>query len=362
MALGSVTTYAMVQATVRALYGELLSEATLQEMVAATDYGALLTLLSDTVYGPYLELERQLLTPRRAAYQLRKRLAAVYKKLIDITPEPGRRLILGLWRLFEVDNLKATLRGIEHDASWDHVRYLLFPMHAYTSITPQLMRQMVEADDIPAALSYLERTPYYDLLSHAVDRYRQEANLFPLEVTLDLDYRRNLWKQIFALRGKDREESRRILGTVLDLDNLLWAIRYRVYHHLSPQEIVNYTLSEGYRLRNEHILSIANGEDISAVVAEVYPEIEVPDDLSKSTGAALETLEYNFQRYIVRLCRRTFLGDPFHLGLPLAYLLLSEHEIKNLTAIIEAKAAHLPPALLGRVLDIIAISPEGEQI
>ncbi len=361
MAIDNIGTYARVQATVRALYADLLSEKTFRDLVSAPDYDALLSQLSDTAYGSYLELDHSLLTPRRAAYQIRLHLADIYRKLIGIMPEPSRQLILGLWRLFEVDNLKATLRGIEHSASWDQVRHLLFPMERYTSVTVPMMQRMVAASDISNALSYLKETSYYDSLSHALSRYQQEQSLFPLEVALDLDYRRDLWKGIFSLQGKDREESLRILGTVLDLDNLLWAIRYRVYHHLSSQEIVNYTISEGYRLHDEHILAIAKGQDIKQVVADVYPEIELPEGLSETSGPALETLEHNFQHYIVLICRRTFLGNPFHIGLPLAYLLLSEHEVKDLIALIEVKAANLPKKMLGRVLDSIVVSQEGAQ-
>jgi vacuolar-type H+-ATPase subunit C/Vma6 len=34
---------------------------------------------------------------------------------------------------------------------------------------------------------------------------------------------------------------------------------------------------------------------------------------------------------------------PFHIGIPAAYLLLTEMEIQDLTLLLEAKSAHLPP-------------------
>jgi vacuolar-type H+-ATPase subunit C/Vma6 len=36
-----------------------------------------------------------------------------------------------------------------------------------------------------------------------------------------------------------------------------------------------------------------------------------------------------------------FVGDPFHIGLPLAYLVLSDLEIQDLTVLIEAKSAQV---------------------
>jgi len=45
-------------------------------------------------------------------------LGVIYGKLIRFTPEPGRDLILELWRLYEIDNLKAVLRGIASGATY----------------------------------------------------------------------------------------------------------------------------------------------------------------------------------------------------------------------------------------------------
>ena len=40
--------------------------------------------------------------------------------------------------------------------------------------------------------------------------------------------------------------------------------------------------------------------------------------------------------------RAAFVGDPFHIGIPIAYLVLSEYEVKDLTVLIEAKATGIP--------------------
>jgi vacuolar-type H+-ATPase subunit C/Vma6 len=34
-----------------------------------------------------------------------------------------------------------------------------------------------------------------------------------------------------------------------------------------------------------------------------------------------------------------FIGDPFHIGIPLAYLLLSDFEVQDLIVLIEAKSS-----------------------
>jgi len=350
MSVQEVSAYSLVHATVRALYSTMLAPETWSALVEAQDFDAVLTVLSKTVYGPYLQIERQELTPRRAVYQIRWHLADAYEKIIRLTPDPGQQLLLQLWRLYEVDNLKATLRGVETGASWNQVRHLLCPMTRYITLTTADMEKMIQSGDMARAIERIRHTSYYDTLVHALERYQEERNLFPLEVALDLDYYRGLWQSINQLAGIDHEQTLRVVGTVLDVDNLLWAVRYRVYHHLSEQEIINYTLPFGYQVRDEDIRAIAAGADIAQVVRRIYPDAEVPPLISG--GGGLATLELSLQRHIVKTCHAAFIGYPFHVGIPAAYLLLNEHEIRNLTVLIEAKASHLPPEMFASMLEI----------
>jgi V/A-type H+/Na+-transporting ATPase subunit C len=342
MSIRSVSAYSLVQATVRALHSMMLTPETWATLLQADDYDTVLTTLSKTVYGPYLRLERQALTPRRAVFQIRGHLVAVYERLIALTPEPGRQLLHQLWRIYEVDNLKATLRGVENGASWDRVRFLLAPMIRMAVLTTADMEAMIRSGNMARAIERTRHTPYYDSLSHAFERYQKEQNLFPLEVALDLDYRRSLWHAMDELQGPDREQARRLAGTVLDADNLLWAIRYRVYHHLSEQEIINYTLPFGYQVHDNDIRAIARGADIAEVVDRIYKGDDHPAELSfEDPRAGLQALEHALAQLVVKRCHATFLGDPFHIGLPIAYLLQNEQEIRNLISVIEAKASRL---------------------
>jgi vacuolar-type H+-ATPase subunit C/Vma6 len=351
--------YALVNATVRALYSMLLEPEIWNALIQAQNFDAVLSILSKTVYGPYLQIDRQALTPRRTVYQISWHLADVYRKIIRLTPEPGRELLIQLWRLYEVDNLKAVLRGVETGASWQQVRYLLHPIpDQHVTLTESDMETVLHSEDMATAIQHIHHTPYYDTLAHALERYQTEKNLFPLEVALDLDYRRQLWQTVNQLKGLDHEKALHIVGTLIDIDNLLWAIRYRVYHHLSMEEIINYTLPFGYRAHDADIRAIAEGADIRQVVQRIYPELTLPSDWTKSpadvpSDQGPPALEQALAHHVIKLCRKTFhQGYPFHLGTPLAYLQINEHEIKDLTVLIEAKASRLPKDIFMPMLEI----------
>jgi V/A-type H+/Na+-transporting ATPase subunit C len=173
-------------------------------------------------------------------------------------------------------------------------------------------------------------------------RYNAEQNLFPLEVALDLNYWRKLWSQVSRLSGLDRTMALRVIGSLIDMNNLMWAIRYRVYHQLSEEELINYTLPFGYRVHDEDIRSIAAGADIAQVVQRIYPDLRDVDTLLQNPREGLPKLELILQRHLMDACRAAFSGDPFQIGVPLAYLILSQLEIQDLTVLIEAKSANLP--------------------
>jgi len=350
MSVREVSAYARVQAIVRARYSTLLNANVWAAMIECRDLAALISLLSKTAYTSYLQIASEQLTARRTVYQLRRRLARDFETLIDVIPAPGRRVVVSLWHSYEVDNLKAALRGVENNASWDQVRHLLSPMAKSITLTRADLERMVRSAGVAQAIERSAHTSYYATLVHALERYQSERNLFPLEVALDLEHRRGLWSSVQLLSGRDHREAMRLVGTMLDNDNLLWALRYRVYHQLSEQEIVNYTLPFGYRVRDGDIRAIAAGEDVRQIILRLYPQLgDVGRFTDPSTGG-LMALEHHLLERLMELCRATFAGNPFHIGLPIAYLILCENEIRNLTTIIEAKASQLAPRVFEPLL------------
>jgi V/A-type H+-transporting ATPase subunit C len=256
--------YAAINARVRVMYSTLLTRQEMANLYEVPDFNTLVGLLRQTAYEPYLEKAKDKdLTPRRAVFLLRNRLADAYISIIPMLPEHCRHLVTHLLRYYELSNVKAVLRGIANQATWEKVRFVLLPLGSKSVIPAQ---EMVEAGTITAAVEMLAGTPYYETLSHAMKRYSAEQSLFPLEVALDLNYWREIWHDVNHLPAEDRKEAMHILGALVDMNNLMWAIRYRVYHNLSEEELINYTLPFGYKVQDEDIRSIAAGADIAQVV------------------------------------------------------------------------------------------------
>lgn len=340
------TPYAAVHTTARALYADLLTPEQLALLNRAPDLSTLLAQLTTTPYGPYLNIARQLLTPRRIVYQLRLRLAAVYAKLLHFAPTPARALLTELWRLYEVDNLKAVLRGITRNATWREVRFLLAPMPHHTALPLNALLRLLETGNMERAIERLRGLPtYFKPLTAALPRYRVEGTVFPLEIALDLEYRRALWQRMRQLPAADRAQALPLLGFLLDVDNLLWALRFRFYQHLTPEEIINYTLAEHEQLPPDTIRAIALGAEVETVIRRAvgqFPAVQALQISRQGTelppGTWLPALEQALAAELYARCRRYFLGPLFHIGAPLAYVILAEAELRDLTALIERLA------------------------
>jgi V/A-type H+-transporting ATPase subunit C len=340
--------YAGINARVRARYSTQLSTEQWAELAAAPDLAALIDLLRRSPYGPYLaEGAEGALTPRRAVYLIEGQMAEAYRTVIRTAPRQTCALLTLLYRNFEVANLKAVLRGIVSQAAWLQVKYVLFPFGPGTVLPAE---PMLTTRSIEAAIELLRGTPYYDTLLHALKRYQTEQGLFPLEVALDLSYWREIWEAIHRLAKPDRIQALRIVGAWLDVNNLMWAIRYRVYYGLSPEELINYTLPWGYEVRDADIRAIAGGTDIVPIVQRIYPKAANIAELLAEPRQGLPALEVQLQRHVRVQCHKALIGYPFHIGVPLAYLVLKKMEIQDLTVLLEAKASRTPPEVFRNYL------------
>jgi V/A-type H+/Na+-transporting ATPase subunit C len=345
--MGGVADYAAISARVRAKYAELLTPQDMVRLSESPDFISLFSTLRGTAYGPYLEgLKDKDINPRRVIIQVKRKLADAYYSVIQMAPVQTRPLVKQLYRYYEIGNLKAILRsivsvftGTTEIGLWERVRDVLFPLGSNTVLPAQ---EMVESGSVATAVDLLHGTPYEETLSFAMKRYSAEQNLFPIEVALDLSFWRRLWSEAQRLTGQDREHSVRIIGSLLDMNNLMWAIRYRVYHKLSEEEIINYTLPFGYRVKDSDIRAIAAGADIASVINRIFPGIPDVNALLENPQAGLPKLEVLLKREIMKQCLAAFVGSPFHIGLPLAFLILHDFEIQDLIVLIEAKSSGLP--------------------
>lgn len=336
--------YAAVYAKVHARLGQLLDSKAWEDLLSAPDLERFLHRLAGTLYQDVVEHvrtehEQEVIGVAILERALRGHLARAFLRPLTFLSGRPRDLLEWRWRRFELGNLKAVLRAVERDVPPGEARATLVPLEPVSELE---WDDLVEAESVPGVVDQLSGTFYGAALQPALDRYRDGGPLLVLEVRLDLAYYRRLLEMIEDLRGRDRKEAERFLGTLIDGQNVLWAFRYRVYYGLSPEEILNYCLHRGVKVDVETIRWIAQGARVVDVLRDVWGEELTGLDRMEglSSEEAITETEALFDRYLFDQAQGTRGAYAMHLGIVLGYEVLLETEVRDLVTIAEGKAVN----------------------
>jgi len=242
-----------------------------------------------------------------------------------------RDLLKWQWRLFEVDNLKILLRGLDQSLPVERIKRSLVPLPSQSKID---WMELAEKRSVSDLVYGLMDTPYGPMLRIALDRYQKERSLFGLEIALDLGYNRGLLKSIEDQQRNDRQVAERFLGNVIDSRLIIWSYRFRIYVGMEPEQILNYTLERGIRVRFKDIKAIALGAEIETILRDIYGEAFVDQVQGIPLESAVQELEIIFLRHRLAEARKERLKPPFSLGLLLAYETELESEALDLITIL----------------------------
>ncbi len=75
---------------------------------------------------------------------------------------------------------------------------------------------------------------------------------------------------------------------------------------------------------------------------EFFLGFRMSDALLENPQTGLPRLEVLLKQRIMKECLAAFVGSPFHIGLPLAFLIMHDFEMQDLIVLIEAKSSGMP--------------------
>lgn len=332
--------YGASNAQVRGLASQLLSDETWQALESAEDLGTALGILRGTPYAEVVQaVESQgEVSLERLERRLSGRAAGNVRRTMTFVTGAQRRLLQVWWQHFELENLKALFRGFDQAMTPEAIRRFLIPMDDSSRLP---WEALLHIQSVPGLIDRLAGTHYGVPLRNALPAYQHSGSLFPIEIALDIRYYRDLAAAVDALGGADFEDARRIFGTRLDMLNILWAYRHRVYYRLSAEEIVNYTLWKTFRTDTTLIREIALGAPPDEILERLWGRGAVDLSLlerARDEASMVTLLELTLERFWWRLGRAAMRGYPFRLSTLLGYLVTQEIEITDVITLLEAKA------------------------
>lgn len=331
--MGRLIRYACAQAKTRAMKSRLLNDDDWHYLLRMKNLNDFFSYLSATAYGPFLS---NTATPaanvRLISLSLHDALFQDYIKLAKVLPRSASWVLYGLVGRYEAENIKTLLRGIWQSLPDASILPMLYRLGVLSRLP---VEAILKAWQIPSAVDLLKGTVFHAPLVHALAPFRSQGRLFPLEIAVDMAAVRLLADRISKLRGTDRKTATRLAGLFADGVNLSWLVRFRWMYGLSPEEIINYSLPIGCYINLQDIGVLARSGDLHTFLEAL------PHPYRSALGMVRQWSQVQpyFQTWFVAQLYRLFGRDPFHIGLPLSYILLKEIEVKALEGVLSAVEA-----------------------
>jgi V/A-type H+/Na+-transporting ATPase subunit C len=334
----AVWRYAYGGAKVMALKSYLLSADDYHYLLRARDLGDLVGYLLTTAYGQTLsgwdwgrgdaeaELSRRLYGDLAQAFlKVRRGLKKRESRFVDLL----------VYRLV-AENLKVVLRALNLGLDPVRTAARLLPLSALSSLDFQ---EMLRQQTIPRLADYLAPTVWGPPLAKGLPRFEREANLFPLEMSLDLFVFASLWQGREGLSRADRRIAGDILGTLADITNITWAGRCRDLYGFPPEETYQYLLEAGSFIspgaRRDLAFATNTGEMILYLPRRSYIE------LLQGAGDRGE-VEARLRQHWMATLQKNLERLPFQIGLPVTFLFFKELELDNLITLVTGMLLDLP--------------------
>jgi V/A-type H+-transporting ATPase subunit C len=330
--------YAYGGAKVMALKSLLLSPEDYHYLLRARNLEDLVGYLRTTAYGQTLsgwdwrrgDAEAEL--SRRLYGDLARAFLKVRRGL---KKRESRFLNLLLYRLV-AENLKVVLRALNLRLDPVLAEARLLPLTALSTLDFQ---EMLRQETIPRLVDYLAPTIWGPALKKGVSRFEREANLFPLEMSLDLMVYASLWQGLTGLSRADRRIAGEILGTLTDITNITWTGRFRDLYGFPAEETYQYLIEAGSFIspaaRRDLAFATNTGEMILRLPRKSYIEL-----LQGAKDRA--EVEARLRQHWMATLEKSLERPPFQIGLPITFLFFKELELDNLITLITGMLLDLP--------------------
>jgi len=341
--LGNVAGYTCLTPMVRGKKSFLLVKGDYDAMLAAESPSTALRRLEDTRYKPYISQlvleEFDLSKVERALFQYYQDDVAFITR--NLKARAAKTFFEEFGRHLELKALMEVIKSILMEIPWREASTYIFP---YGKMDYELCRSLVEAGNLKRAVELLKDRKLVAEAGEILEGPEEAAvKSIKVEALITRYGYGRLLEAALALKGLDKT-CIRLLGTQLDIINLMTVLRMKKMG-FTPERIVESLIPAYYKLGSEELKAAAStasekdavkaftGGHYGVIISPLLSVYEVKEDLF--------IFEMALKRVHASECLKAFYSI-FHLGEMLAYLYLKFYEVKDLIAILAAKAMKIP--------------------
>lgn len=354
MSVRPVLDYAYLYARIRGKKAKLLSAGDYERLyksTSLTELGRHLSgegLVGEELTQLLLGEENQLPPTRDVDKALSLQFQNDLKRLTSQLPKYTLEFVNVFKEKVFLDNLKIIIRGKHYGMTTEEIQSFL---------VTHLEKEMEVLDNLasqPTVVQILENVPMSDYrraLQDHLDVYDETNSPLVLEMALSKNYYEKLWKASQGLRTQDVEGVMALVGTEIDLTNLMTVMRAK--HQGTTAEVIKQWLippaKKGLSQNVLNAMTDAPGLlQVNQLLANTqYRELaQQASELFEGSEVTLDRFESLAKQFLVHRATQQFVRLPFQLGVLFAYLYLAEAQFQNIRAIVIGKVAGLKPELI----------------
>ncbi len=326
--------YSAVAAKLKAMYSRFLTDSDYIELLAKKNVTDVCAYLKSTPGYNYALEDVNERNIHRGAMELllEQDIMNEYIRLYNFVDHDKRELLAFWFMRREVEFLKSEIRYIytHEERNKDEINQNKFD--AFFSTHTKINRELMEnASSLSDCIEACKDTPYAAALKRAENL---DADFFSMGMLLDAYLYNAIWHTAEKkLKGEQVKLFKNLIGSKIDMLNLLWIYRGKKYFGFENEIIFTYILPIRYRLTEDIIRQLVTADSI-----ERFTDIV---KISTSYGGLFEDCdkgkfpEENY-RYIYRnLSKSIFVNHSESMVAIYAYLNLKEVELNNITSITE---------------------------
>lgn len=226
---------------------------------------------------------------------------------------------------------------------YDHrnINYTLSEIHAMLGKKVNFdAGKLMASKNINEFIENLQGTKFHGVLSKVSEENRTP---FELEMQLELYYFIHVWESKNKLDKTNKHIMSKIIGTEIDLHNIIWIYRLKKYYDFEDSNIYAHLIPISYHLEKHELSKMVESKSVDELVNHILASKYKDTFSGVLTKVNSEKIEYAFFDTMNKLFRTLQLQYPNSLSIAVGYIYHKEIEIKNLISIIEGIKYKLEP-------------------
>ncbi len=342
-----------VNARVRGWRARLLKAGDYNRLLYGEGLEPILEVLKKRGYGRDLEVGKARYgdeTVKLLDYALKENLSTTLSLLWEEFPQEGRSLLLPLYAVWEVSNIKAILRGIDRGIGADEIWGGLLPVGRLDGHALRELCYRKGVDEV-IHLLFMWGSPYWRPLKRAYPQYERSRSISVLEFELDRSLYPGLSEGLPSGNG-DVEVVKGLIQDRVDMANLMTILKY-VMEGPSAFPLSQAFIEGGKRLGPKEFQELSRAKDVETLLHGLRTRLHDHRWLALVERGVLEDLaliEEGLEGLLLRDLGRLGTIRPLSIAIPLHFAMAKWREVKALRLVVRAKVFDIPSHEVERYL------------